>query len=131
MIHVIEVLEKTGLFDTLFITTLPGYENLYREIISKYNVRNVELVGGGKSRQESCFNALARVRSKRVLVHEAARPFVTAPFIQELVGYEDVAVVPVVPIDFTVSEGDDHMKGILERGRLKNVQLPQVFDTGW
>jgi len=129
MIYVMEILEKTGLFNRFIVTTLSGYEKEYDELIKTYNLRDIELVVGGKTRQESCYLALKHVDSKRVLIHEAARPFITVEFVRELVGHDDAAVVPVLPIDYTVSAGDEYMTKILDRKELKNIQLPQVFDT--
>lgn len=129
IIYVMEVLQKAEIFDRLIVTTLPDYEAHYDELIRTYHLAGIELVAGGSTRQESCRLALERVRSERVLVHEAARPFITVDFIRRLVGYPDRAVVPVLPIDFTVSAGDEFMTKILDRGELKNIQLPQVFDT--
>lgn len=129
IIYVMEVLRKTGLFDRLIVTTLPGYEDHYDELIRTYHLADIELVTGGSTRQESCRLGLNRVRSERVLIHEAARPFITVDFVRRLVDYPDKAVVPVLPIDFTVSAGDEFMTKTLDRGELKNIQLPQVFDT--
>lgn len=129
MIYVMEILEKTNLFDRFILTTLSGYEKNYHELIKTYNLKDVELVGGGKTRQESCYLALKHVDSKRVLIHEAARPFITVEFIKGLVSRDDAAVVPVLPIDYTVSAGDEYMTKILDRGELRNIQLPQIFDT--
>ncbi len=129
IIYVLEVLQKAQLFDRFIVTTLPGYEDHYDELIKTYHLTGIELVAGGATRQESCRLALEKVRSERVLIHEAARPFITVDFIRQLVSYPDRAVVPVLPIDFTVSAGDEFMTKVLDRGELRNVQLPQVFDT--
>lgn len=129
IIYVMEVLQKAEIFDRLIVTTLPGFEAHYDELIRTYHLTDIELVAGGATRQESCRLALEKVRSGRVLIHEAARPFITVDFVRRLIGYPDLAVVPVLPIDFTVSAGGEFMTGSLERGELKNVQLPQVFDT--
>ncbi len=129
IIYVMEVLQKAEIFDRLIVTTLPGFEAHYDELIRTYHLTDIELVAGGATRQESCRLALEKVRSGRVLIHEAARPFITVDFVRRLIGYPDLAVVPVLPIDFTVSAGGEFMTRSLERGELKNVQLPQVFDT--
>jgi len=129
LIYVIEVLEKAGLFSKFILTTLPGYEDHYEDLIKTYNLKNIELVEGGETRQESCYFALKSVKSEKVLIHEAARPFITVEFINRIMGYDEVAVVPVLPIDFTVSVGDVYMTGMLQRDKLRNIQLPQLFNT--
>ena len=129
IIYVMESLMRADCFDRFIVTTLSGYEQHYRELINTYNLKDVELVSGGATRQESCFIALKNVTSPRVFIHEAARPFITEEFIKRLVSFPDVAVVPVLPIDFTVSAGGDYMTKVLDRSELRNVQLPQVFET--
>jgi 2-C-methyl-D-erythritol 4-phosphate cytidylyltransferase len=37
--------------------------------------------------------------------------------------------VPTLPISFTVSEGEEYMEKFLDRKRLHNIQLPQLFKT--
>lgn len=129
MIYAVEVLKKVDLFDRFILTTLPGYEDHYEDLIKTYNLKNIELVEGGGTRQESCYLALERVKTKRVFIHEAARPFITVEFVKEIMKYDDPAVVPVLPIDYTVSIGDEYMTQTLDRKMLRNIQLPQFFDT--
>ncbi len=129
IIYVMEALMKAEIFSRFIVTTLPGYETHYDELIRTYHLADIELIAGGSTRQESCRRALEKVRSTRVLIHEAARPFITVDFIRRLVSYPDKAIVPVLPIDFTVSAGGEFMTKILDRGELRNIQLPQVFET--
>jgi len=129
LIHVLETLEKSSLFDQVILTILPEAEAIYEELITTYGIKNVVCVKGGSSRQESTYNALKLVKTDRVLIHEAARPFVKKELLQELITHKDPAVVPVIAVDFTVSIGSEYMTGMLDRNQLRNVQLPQVFDT--
>ena len=38
-------------------------------------------------------------------------------------------MIPVVNIPFTVAAGNQHMTQMFKRDILRNIQLPQVFDT--
>jgi 2-C-methyl-D-erythritol 4-phosphate cytidylyltransferase len=129
LIHVLETLEKSSLFNQILLTILPEAEAMYKELISNYGIKDIVLVKGGNSRQESTYNALKLVKTSRVLIHEAARPFVKEELLHELITFHDDAVVPVIPVDFTISTGDLHMTGILDREQLRNIQLPQLFNT--
>jgi 2-C-methyl-D-erythritol 4-phosphate cytidylyltransferase len=129
LVHVLETLEKTSLFDRIILTILPEAESEYEKLIKTYVIKNVVIIKGGASRQESTYNALKLVKTERVLIHEAARPFVKKELLLELMAYQDEAIVPVIPVDFTVSKGEDYMTGILDRNQLRNIQLPQLFDT--
>ena len=125
----LEMLESSPLVDTVYITYHPEYKKLYENVLRNYNIANCQLVSGGSTRQESVANALEKVGTDRVLVHEAARPFITVDFIEYLTTFDDDAVVPTIPISFTVSEGQEYMERELVRSHLHNVQLPQIFST--
>lgn len=129
LVHVLEVFEALEDVDRVWVTALAGYEDEYRRLFEQYRLEKPELVPGGETRQWSVARALESVRSPRVIVHEAVRPFVTADFVRGLLAWPDAAVVPTQPIPFTVAEGDAFMTAELNRARLHNVQLPQVFNT--
>ena len=129
IVFALETLEVSPLVDTIYITYHPEYKRLYENVLRDYNIANCQLVSGGATRQKSVGNALAKVVTDRVPVHEAARPFITRDFIEFLNSFDDDAVVPTIPISFTVSEGQEYMERELVRSRLHNVQLPQIFST--
>ena len=57
--------------------TIVVYNKKHKNYINKLNLRNVIKITGGKSRQESTFKALNRIRKmncKKVLIHDCARP---------------------------------------------------------
>jgi 2-C-methyl-D-erythritol 4-phosphate cytidylyltransferase len=108
---------------------IPGMENNFKELIAQYGINKVEIVHGGKTRQESVYNCLQRVTSERVIIHEAARPFVTQEFIKTLMEKELIAaVVPIVPIKETTVSFDTVGAGKYPPDSCL-VQLPQVFLT--
>ncbi len=126
----LEILERIEWIDRILVTYNEGYKDEYLKIFSDYNISKVELVKGGNTRQESVYNALQKVKTENLLIHEAARPFIYQQFIENFLKFVDEdAVVPVIKIPFTVSEGDEYMTGILDREKLRNVQLPQMFKT--
>jgi len=129
IIYSLEVLSKYELIKNIHITYNENYKDLYTGIIHDYNFPKCSLVQGGKTRHESVFLALQHVKSDRVLIHEAARPFISTDQITQLVKENESAVVPTIPIPFTVSSGQGYMTGELDRSQLKNIQLPQVFNV--
>ena len=93
----------------------------------------VQVVQGGSSRQESVSLGLQALSPAvdRVLVHDAARPFVTRSLAgRVLAGLEHgAACVPVLPVADTVKEVDgNQVLRTLERSRLRLTQTPQAFD---
>ena len=123
-----EILERMNDIERILLVYHPDYKDWYARYLKRYNIAKVVLVEGGATRQSSVYNGLLHVRSQRVLIHEAARPLITPELIRDLMAFdEEEAIIPTVPIPFTVSSGDRYMDGILERHRLHNVQLPQLF----
>ena len=92
------------------------------------------VVPGGASRSESVANALEAVGLPYVVVHDAARPLVTAELvdavIEDLIANDDAgAVVAAAPITDTVKEVARGMEvdRTLDRSSLWAAQTPQAF----
>lgn len=94
--------------------------------------KNVKILKGGKTRQESVYNAL-KVVSKPdfVLIHDAARPLILTSDVIRLI--EEVknnnAVIMAVKTIDTIKKVDKSGKIIstVDRENLYNVQTPQAF----
>jgi len=91
-------------------------------------------VFGGKTRQASVragLEALAPSRPDFVLVHDAARPFVTAALVSRAIAEAKPtgAAIPGLPVTDTVKRIDTAglAAETLERGSLRSVQTPQAF----
>lgn len=89
-------------------------------------------VAGGTTRSESVRNALAAaLADEHVVVHDAARPLVTAAhFLGTLAALEHAdAAIAAAPLTDTVKEAgaDRLVTATLDRSRLWAVQTPQAF----
>jgi len=92
----------------------------------------------GAERQQSVGNALARLTDwdddAMVLVHDAARPGVTAAVIDRLIAaLQDGAraAIPTLPVPDTLVEQAGSKAGeVVDRGALARVQTPQAFHLG-
>ena len=92
---------------------------------------------GGATRQASVragLEALGGSAPDLVLIHDAARPFLTGGLITRAIaaGEEHGAAVPAIAIADTVKKIDEQAMVIetLERSRLRMVQTPQAFAFG-
>jgi 2-C-methyl-D-erythritol 4-phosphate cytidylyltransferase/2-C-methyl-D-erythritol 2,4-cyclodiphosphate synthase len=92
------------------------------------------VVTGGARRQDSVAEGFAAVSAQAsvILVHDAARPFVTADVIDRAIdgALAGGAVVPAVPVHDTVKQivpGDLRVVGTLPRETLFLAQTPQAF----
>lgn len=88
----------------------------------------------GRERQESVANALAGLADRRdnarVLVHDSARPGVSAAVIDRMLAALDThdAAIPVLPVPDTLVEQRTDLAGdIVDRNGLARVQTPQAF----
>ena len=126
----LEVFEKVNEISRIIVVYNKNYRQMYEELFKNYNLSKCVLVEGGETRQESVYKGLEIVKTDKVMIHEASRPLITIDFVQSLFKCPDeTAVVPVIPIPFTVSQGDDYMTSEMDRSKLHNIQLPQLYLT--
>lgn len=109
------------------------YETDFRRSLSGFNHLDICLVPGGARRQDSVRLGLEALNPcDRVLVHDAARPFVSRDTLSRLhaASLEEKAVIPVLPVVETVKlvEADGYVAQTLDRSKIMRVQTPQVFD---
>jgi len=92
-----------------------------------------EPVAGGALRQQSVARGLERLaalKPDRVLIHDAARPLVSADLISRVLKALDAApgAVPALPVADTLKRGSDgFVKATVERQSLWRAQTPQGF----
>ncbi len=88
---------------------------------------------GGTTRQKSVMNglqSLAQDEPDLVLIHDAARPFITPKHIEEIImaATDHGAVVPVLPVVDTVKLlSENKIKETIDRNSLVLAQTPQAF----
>lgn len=94
--------------------------------------KQLEVLAGGAERQDTVGNALKRMPRDcdAVLIHDGARPLASVRLfercVESLKGCD--GVIPVIPCRDTIKEvEEDRVVGTPERGRLRQVQTPQVF----
>ena len=92
------------------------------------------MVAGGDSRSESVAAALETVDAEIVVVHDAARPLVTAELVDAVIDdlladAEAGAVVAAAPVTDTIKEVARRMEvdRTLDRSSLWAAQTPQAF----
>jgi 2-C-methyl-D-erythritol 4-phosphate cytidylyltransferase/2-C-methyl-D-erythritol 2,4-cyclodiphosphate synthase len=101
--------------------------------VASHNSRMMSPVLGGNTRQDSVrlgLEALAKNPPDRVLVHDAARPFVSGPLVARVIAALDraEAALPVLPVTDTLKLGvDDLVTRTVPRDHLYAAQTPQGF----
>lgn len=109
----------------------PEHRALYDNAVAGLSI--LPPVAGGASRQDSVRNgleSLAELQPNRVLIHDAARPFLTAEIVDRTLAALDDApgAVVAVPVTDTLKRGhDDRVAGTVDRSALWRAQTPQAF----
>jgi 2-C-methyl-D-erythritol 4-phosphate cytidylyltransferase/2-C-methyl-D-erythritol 2,4-cyclodiphosphate synthase len=110
----------------------PDDAAMFNEAVSA--MRHQPPADGGTTRQASVragLEALASQSPDIVLIHDAARPFVTAALISRAIAAADLtgAAVPAIPVADTIKLIGEagHVEATPERARLRIAQTPQSF----
>lgn len=91
------------------------------------------LITGGTTRRESVRNGLEAIAATGgadyVLIHDAARPFLSARVIDDLMDALIYApgAVPALPVVDSLARGDKILSRTVEREHLWRIQTPQAF----
>jgi 2-C-methyl-D-erythritol 4-phosphate cytidylyltransferase / 2-C-methyl-D-erythritol 2,4-cyclodiphosphate synthase len=98
------------------------------------SLRHAPPANGGATRQASVHAGLEALTADKpdiVLIHDAARPFVTSAVISRAIDAagRTGAAVPAVPVTDTIKQVNDagDVTGTPERARLRIAQTPQAF----
>ncbi|MBQ9580807.1 MAG: 2-C-methyl-D-erythritol 2,4-cyclodiphosphate synthase [Synergistaceae bacterium] len=95
----------------------------------KNNFKDIKLVKGGASRPESVMNGLNACTCDYVMIHDAARPFITREIILNLINAvdEQTGAIPVMPVADAIKKLDEGIITHVNRDGLFITQTPQVF----
>ena len=119
--------------DDVIVAIHPEDIGLYEAASHSFSSRLRPPVAGGLERQDSVrlgLEALAVDRPDRVLIHDAARPFVEPALITRVIASlnEHEAALPCVPVTDTLTTAKSgRVTGSLPRDELWRAQTPQGF----
>lgn len=105
-----------------------GQADLYRRAVGDRALPPP--VAGGDTRRASVLAGLAAIRdADRVLIHDAARPFVPPPVIDRLLEALETApgAVPALAMADSLARGEDSLGDAVPREGVVRVQTPQAF----
>ena len=124
---------NSNIEDIVVVVKEDESEFFKKEILDKYNFKNVKIAYGGKERQDSVYNGLKLLDEKCdvVLIHDGARPFVSDKIIDKSIeeAKEHKAIVVGVPVKDTIKViyNDKNIVDTPNRSVLWAVQTPQTF----
>ncbi len=130
--HSISVFDAFAYADEIVLVVPPGYEENARSYIHHVSTP-ITIAGGGAQRWDSVRNGLNACDPSHewVMIHDAARPFVTTQVIATLweMRKKYRSAVTATPVVDTVRRADgDASQGTIDRSRLVRVGTPQLFD---
>jgi 2-C-methyl-D-erythritol 4-phosphate cytidylyltransferase len=136
LLHTLDRLFRTEAPREIVLVVRPGSEMEMHQVLAPLGRRDaIRLVAGGAQRQDSVQNGLDAVspESEFVMVHDAARPFVTKELIDTVLAAAKLSGAAVCgsPCSDSLKEvGEDGLvTRTVDRSRLWTVQTPQIFRT--
>jgi len=128
--HAVERLRHPRI-DVVQVVIGAGQQQPYESAVG--GLRLPAPVIGGETRQQSVRNGLSALASEggveRVLIHDAARPFLPAAVVDRLLEALDdnEGAVPVLPVVDTLARSETLLGDTVAREKLVRVQTPQAF----
>jgi 2-C-methyl-D-erythritol 4-phosphate cytidylyltransferase/2-C-methyl-D-erythritol 2,4-cyclodiphosphate synthase len=128
--HAVEHLRRAGIEDVRVVIGA-GHEALYEEVAAALALPSP--IAGGAERRDSVRLGLERIAAgsgaDRVLIHDAARPFLPRAVASRLLDALEThdGAVPVLPIADTLARGGERLGDVVDRDGLVRVQTPQAF----
>ncbi|HJO77563.1 MAG TPA: 2-C-methyl-D-erythritol 2,4-cyclodiphosphate synthase [Pelagibacteraceae bacterium] len=113
--------------------TIIVYNKKHKKYLDKLNLKRALKIIGGKTRQESTFKALKKIKKMnctKVLIHDSARPTPSKDLVNKIIYNlkKNHAVVPVIKInDATKRAKENTIFKNITRHSLRFAQTPQGF----
>jgi 2-C-methyl-D-erythritol 4-phosphate cytidylyltransferase len=133
IIYTLQIFQKNKLIDKIIISAEPEYFNLLIRHIKKYKIRKVTLiVEGGKTRQDSVYNAVLSSDADPndlMVVHDAARASLPDGILTNAIKTAKKKGNALVCINAkdTLIKGKKTVEEYLNRDEVYYVQTPQIF----
>jgi 2-C-methyl-D-erythritol 4-phosphate cytidylyltransferase / 2-C-methyl-D-erythritol 2,4-cyclodiphosphate synthase len=124
--HSFAALSSHSAIDSVMVVIGEGQEAALDSALGR-----VPFVIGGPTRRESVANGLAAINAEQVLVHDAARPFLSHALIDRLLAALEFheGALPALPVADTLAQGGEALGETVLRDGLVRVQTPQAFRT--
>ncbi|KWT71521.1 2-C-methyl-D-erythritol 4-phosphate cytidylyltransferase [Hyphomicrobium sulfonivorans] len=135
--HSLAVLSRHPAITAVVVVRHPDDHALYEEAAAPYADKLVAPVAGGATRQASVLAGLEALTAlpggapDRVLIHDAARPFLSATLIDDLIAALDASpgAIAAEPVADTLKRADANgrIAATVDRSALWRAQTPQGF----
>nr|WP_106781875.1 2-C-methyl-D-erythritol 4-phosphate cytidylyltransferase [Lysinibacillus timonensis] len=132
LIHTLNVFQNDDNCTGIWLAVKPEEREYIKELLDKYHITKIKgLPNGGEERQHSVHSCIREMEQvETVLVHDAARPFVTRDIISSLVmcaKEKGAAIAGVRAKDTMKKVQDGIIVETVDRDNLWVIQTPQAF----
>jgi len=105
----------------------------HKNFIKNLNIKNINIITGGKTRAESAYIALKSVKKnnfKNVIIHDAARPNFSLKLLKKLMTElkSNDCVIPAIQTTDSVKQKNLNIITNLKRENIYLIQTPQAFN---
>lgn len=132
--YALKAFEESRVDRIVLVTGAESLDYCRRDIVEHYGFSKVTaVVAGGSERYHSVYNGLQAAKgSDYVLIHDGARPMVTAALINDLIDgvQEHKVCISGMPVKDTIkmTDADGVVESTPDRSRLWAVHTPQAFE---
>ncbi|HAJ26648.1 MAG TPA: 2-C-methyl-D-erythritol 4-phosphate cytidylyltransferase [Syntrophus sp. (in: bacteria)] len=135
LVHSLRTFQESPVIgDIVLVVPAADVDRIQSEIVDAFAITKIrQVVAGGKERQDSVRNGLAVLTADCaiVIIHDAARPFVSTALIEKAANgaMQEGAVAVGVRVRDTVKqcEGEGRVIATLDREQIWMAQTPQAF----
>jgi 2-C-methyl-D-erythritol 4-phosphate cytidylyltransferase len=132
LVHTLLVFEQDPNCTGIWLAVKDEEREMIQALLDEYHITKVKgLPTGGEERQHSVHSCIKEMKNVGiVLVHDAARPFITEPIIRQLAEtafFQGAAIAGVRVKDTMKVVRDGIIEETIDRELLWSIQTPQAF----
>lgn len=129
----INAFDKNKYIDNIIVVVRQADKEIVKDIISKEDIKkDVKLVYGGNTRQESVHNAIKNTASDIVIIHDGARPAIKQSYIdnaiEEMSNFKGVTIGVKSKDTIKITDDNGIVVNTTKRSNTWLIQTPQCFD---
>lgn len=129
----INVFDKNLYIDSIIVVIKEEDRETIKKIINEEEInKKIDIVIGGKSRQESVYNAIKAATSDIVIIHDGARPAIKKEYInksiEEMNNFKGVTIGVKSKDTIKITDDNGIVIDTTKRSNTYIIQTPQCFD---
>lgn len=129
----LDIFDSNSYIDDIIIVIKEKDKEFVQNIINKNNYKkNIKIIIGGNSRNESVYNAINNTLSKYVLIHDGARPLIKHEYINKCIesikNYNGVCIGVKSKDTIKICNDNNEVINTTERCNTWIISTPQCFN---